>query len=92
MRLFPLAAAFALLGGALLLVGLHVGPPSVDGIEGAYFTRAAGEPAFSGAFHSSGAGLALWSPHDGNLWIGAGLAYCTAAAGALAAAVARRAR
>ncbi len=52
-------------------------------VEGAYFTRAAGVPAYSGVFTGWGRGLGLLSPGDGNLWLGAGIALLVAAVGGL---------
>ena len=83
MTLPRLSLALALVGGGLVAAGLVVGPAEVAGIEGAYFTRAAGTPAYSSVFTDWGQGLALLSLHDGNLWLGAGLALLLAAAGAL---------
>jgi hypothetical protein len=66
------ALAVACVGGiALIVTGLIIGKPAV-GIEGAYFNRSVGRPAFSGVFAQSGTGLL--DPSDGNLWIGAGIA------------------
>jgi hypothetical protein len=59
------------LGIALIVVGLIVGKPEV-GIEGAYFNRSVGAPAYSGIVLRSGPGL--FDPADGNLWMGAGVA------------------
>lgn len=56
---------------ALIVSGVEIGKPSV-GIEGAYFGRPAGVPAFSGVFARTGTGLL--DPADGNLWLGAGIA------------------
>jgi hypothetical protein len=88
MTLPRLSLLLALVGVALALAGLLVGPAEVAGIEGAYFSRAAGTPAYSSVFTDWGEGLALLSPHDGNLWLGAGIALLAAAAGALIAHVA----
>jgi hypothetical protein len=41
--------------------------------EGAYFDRANGVPAYAGVFSQSRPGLL--DPADGNLWIGAGVAF-----------------
>ncbi|MBS1868576.1 MAG: hypothetical protein JSS99_02835 [Actinobacteria bacterium] len=83
MTLPRLSLLLALLGAALAVAGVLVGPAHFTGIEGAYFTRAAGEPPFDSALRTWGAGLALLSPRDGNLWLGAGVALLLAAAGAL---------
>lgn len=60
------------LGVVLVGVGLIVGPPSIS-FEGAYFDRANGVPAYAGVFSQSKPGLL--DPADGNLWIGAGIAF-----------------
>jgi hypothetical protein len=83
MTLPRLSLVLALVGVALTLAGLLTGPAEVTGIEGAYFTRAAGTPAQSSVFADWGQGLALLSSHDGNLWLGAGFALLFAAAGGL---------
>lgn len=62
--------ASCFVGVALIVTGLIIGTPS--GIEGAYFNRSVGVPAFAGTFAQSRAGLL--DPSDGNLWIGAGIA------------------
>lgn len=89
MTLPRLSLLLALAGGALVLAGVFVGGDWswVSYIEGAYFTREAGEPAYSGVFTGSWDtdGPQLLSTHDGNLWLGAGLALLLAAAGALLA-------
>jgi hypothetical protein len=79
MSLPRLSLLLALVGAALIFVGVVVGPASVAGIEGAYFTRAAGIPAHDGVFSAWGRGLELLSPGDGNLWLGAGIAFAVAA-------------
>jgi hypothetical protein len=76
MRSLRTAAALAILGAELVVVGVAVGRPEV-GVEGAYFTRASRHAAYPGVFHHTGTGL--FSPADGNLWIGAGPACCAAA-------------
>ena len=86
MMLPRLSLALVFVGGALVLAGVLTGGDTswVDGIEGAYFTRAAGTAAYSGAFDvMSDAGPRLLSLHDGNLWLGAGLALLLAAVGGL---------
>ncbi len=83
MSLPRLSLLLALAGTALALTGVLVGSASVSGIEGAYFTRATGGPAYSRVFSASGSGLSLLSPSDGNLWLGTGIALLLAAAGAL---------
>jgi hypothetical protein len=85
MTLPRLSLLLALVGTALALAGVLVGPAHFTGIEGAYFTRAAGTPGMDSAFTTWGMGLALLSPGDGNLWLGAGIALLLAAAGALLA-------
>jgi hypothetical protein len=85
MTLPRLSSLLALVGGSLIAAGALVGPASVTGIEGAYFTRAAGTPAYSGTFSTAGDGLALLSPGDGNLWLGAGIALLLVACGGLLA-------
>jgi hypothetical protein len=82
-----ISLVLALLGGALALAGVLVGPAGFA-IEGASFTRAAGTAAYSGVFNDWGSGDTLLSPDDGNLWLGAGLALLVAAAGVLFAHVA----
>jgi len=83
MTLPRLSLLLALAGVALALAGIFVGPASFAGVDGAYFTRAAGSAAHSGVFTAWGTGLSLLSPGDGNLWLGAGIALLVAAAGAL---------
>ena len=88
MTLPRLSLLLALVGGLLVAAALATGGDTswVEGIEGAYFTRAAGTPAYSGAFDvMSDAGPRLLSPHDGNLWLGAGIACLLLAGGALLA-------
>ena len=80
MTLPRLSLWLALVGAALLAAGVLIGPATFTGIEGAYFTRAAGAPAHSSAFTAWGTGLSLASPSDGNLWLGAGLVLLVAAA------------
>lgn len=87
MTLGRLSLLLALVGGALVLVGALAGPAHFTGIEGAYFTRAAGTPALERAFRTWGDGLGLLIPRDGNLWLGAGLACLLLAGGALLARV-----
>jgi hypothetical protein len=79
-----LSLLLALVGAALVLAGVLTGGDTswVGGIEGAYFTRAAGTPAYSGIFDAIGEPRLL-SVHDGNLWLGAGIALLLAAAGGL---------
>jgi hypothetical protein len=74
MRLSRVAVLLALLGAALVLIGVGVGAPTPTGVEGAYFTRASGTPAYSGVF--TGSGLSLLDTGDGNLWLGAGIVCC----------------
>jgi hypothetical protein len=86
MRLPRLSLLLALLGAGLVAAGIVIGGDTswVDGIEGTYFTRAAGTPAHSGVFDViSYSGPRLLSLHDGNLWLGAGIALLLAAAGGL---------
>ncbi len=87
MSLPRLSLLLALAGAALVLVGALVGGDTswVGGIEGATFTRAVGTPAYSGVFSGTfnPDGPQLLSLHDGNLWLGAGIALLLAAAGAL---------
>jgi len=79
MRLVHLAFLLAIVGVALVLMGVGVGLPTMpDHIEGAYFTRASGTPAYSGVF-SGELSVALFDVDDGNLWIGAGLVCCVQA-------------
>jgi hypothetical protein len=83
MTLLRLSLLLALVGGLLVAAGVGIGPDmSWSSIEGAYFTRAAGTPAYSSVFTG---GPRLLSLHDGNLWIGAGIALLLAAAGGLLA-------
>jgi hypothetical protein len=92
MTLPRLSLVLALVGAGLVLAGALVGGDMswVGGIEGATFTRAAGTPAYSGVFSGSfnPDGPQLLSLHDGNLWLGAGIALLLAAFGALLAHVA----
>jgi len=69
-----------LVGIGLMIAGLIIGTPTL-GLEGGYFNRSIGPPAFSGVVARSGNGLL--DPSDGNLWIGAGLAILGATAVAL---------
>ena len=85
MTLPRLSLLLALIGAGLVVAGVLVGPAHFTGSEGAYFTRAAGTPAMDSALTTWGAGLALLSPGDGNLWLGAGIALLLVAAGALLA-------
>ena len=83
-----LSALLALSGGLFVAAGLMIGADTswVDGIEGAYFTRAAGRPSYSGVFDVlSDSGPRLLSPHDGNLWLGAGVVLLLAALATLVA-------
>lgn len=83
MTLPRLSLVLALAGATLVLAGVLMGPASVDRLEGAWFTRAAGDAAISRSFRVSGSGLSLLGPGDGNLWLGAGIALLVAAAGGL---------
>jgi hypothetical protein len=88
MTLPRLSLLLALLGGLLVAAALAIGGDTswVQRIEGAYFTRAAGRPAYSGAFEAmSDSGPQLLSLHDGNLWLGAGIACLLLAGGGLLA-------
>jgi hypothetical protein len=58
-------------GVILIVVGLVIGTPNPS-VQGAYFDRANGVPAYAGVFSASKPGV--FDPADGNLWIGAGLA------------------
>ena len=77
MTLPRLSLLLAILGGLLVAAGILIGGDTswVGGIEGAFFTRAAGTPAYSGVFSGSfdPDGPQLLSLHDGNLWLGAGV-------------------
>ncbi|HKG04743.1 MAG TPA: hypothetical protein VKB03_16340 [Conexibacter sp.] len=84
MTLPRLSLVLALTGVGLALAGVLVGPAGLE-IEGAYFTRAAGTPAHSGVFNDWSSGDTLLSPHDGNLWLGAGIVCLLLAGGALLA-------
>jgi len=84
MTLPRLSLLLTLVGGALVLVGVLVGPPGFAGIEGAWFTRAAGMPAHSRAFTVWGED-SLLSTGDGNLWLGAGIGLLLVALAALVA-------
>ncbi len=67
-----------MIGGiALVVTGLIVGEPHPV-VEGAYFNRSVGAPAFAGVFATSRP--EAFDPGDGNLWIGAGLALLLAGA------------
>jgi hypothetical protein len=87
MTLPRLSLLLALVGAGLVLAGTLVGGDTswIRGFEGATFTRAAGTPAYSGVFSGSfnPDGPQLLSLHDGNLWLGAGIALLLAAAGGL---------
>lgn len=87
MRWIRTAATLTILGAGAIAAGIAVGPAKV-GVEGAYFTRATGRPAYAGFVRHRGTGL--FSPRDGNLWIGAGLTCCLAALVVLALAVRAR--
>jgi hypothetical protein len=83
-RLHWIVAALTLVGAALVVTGVVVGPAAL-GIEGAYFTRAAGTPAYEGVFTDWSSGDALLSVQDGNLFLGGGIACLLIASGALVA-------
>jgi hypothetical protein len=85
MSLARLSLLLALVGAALVVVGLLVGPADLLRAEGAYFMRAAGTAAHGGSFHVVSSGDVLLSPRDGNLWLGAGIACLVLSGGALAA-------
>ena len=80
------------MGAGLVVAGILIGPDtSWFGIQGAYFTRAAGAPAYEGTQTAWADEPQLLSLHDGNLWLGAGIACCAFALGLLVAGrVARR--
>lgn len=81
MTLPRLSLLLALAGGLLVAVGVGIGPDmSWSTIEGASFTRAAGTPAYSSVFTG---GPQLLSLHDGNLWLGAGIALLLTSVGGL---------
>jgi hypothetical protein len=84
MTLPRLSLVLALVGAGLVLAGVLTGGDTswIEGIEGASFTRAAGTPAYSGVFDTIG-DPRLLSLHDGNLWLGAGIALLLAAAAGL---------
>ena len=63
-------AVLCLVGVGLIVTGLVVGQPST-GIEGAYFNRSVGVPAYSGVFAHTATNLL--DPADGNLWLGGGI-------------------
>jgi hypothetical protein len=65
-----LLAMICLVGVAFVVTGLVIGKPSME-IEGAYFSRSVGVPAYSGVFAHKGPGLL--DPANGNLWLGAGI-------------------
>jgi hypothetical protein len=67
-------------GVVLVVVGLIVGAPTVR-VEGAYFDRSNGVPAYAGVFSQSRPGLL--DPADGNLWLGAGVVLILLAVGAV---------
>ena len=73
-------AFFLCLGVTLIVVGVIVGGPHV-GIEGAYFNRSIGAPAYAGVYATNHQGLL--DPSDGNLWLGAGVALVVATCGSL---------
>jgi hypothetical protein len=75
MRLIHAAALLALLGAGLVLTGVLIGSPPVLGIEGAYFTRASGTPAYSSIFSAFPPDHVL-DVDDENLWLGAGIVCC----------------
>lgn len=85
MTLPRLSLLLALVGGLLVAAGLLVGGDMswIGDFEGATFTRGAGTPAYSGVFSGSfdPDGPQLLSLHDGNLWLGAGIALLLAALG-----------
>jgi len=73
--------ALLIAGVALVLVGVVVGSPETTSIEGAFFTRAAGELDGAGILEATDRGLL--DPADGNLWLGAGVALLVAGAAQL---------
>lgn len=76
-----IATVAAALAVVLVVVGLIIGEPRA-GVEGAYFNRSIGVPAYSGFVARTGPGV--FDPADGNLWLGAGVALAVASAVALA--------
>jgi hypothetical protein len=89
-RLYQLAAAFALAAIACCVVAYlrrhHLNFDNF-GIEGAYFNRSVGAPAYAGVFSGKGNALSPFHPLDSYLWLGAGIAF---ALSGLAVAVAGR--
>jgi hypothetical protein len=93
-RLYVSAAAFALSAVACAVVAFlrrHSLGDAVAGIEGAYFNRSVGAPAYAGVFSSweNGTVFDPFHPLNADLWLGAALAFALVAA--VLAAVTRRA-
>lgn len=78
-RVLKLPLILAVVGAVLIVVGVAVGEPDIE-IEGAYFNQSVEEE--SGAAVLSEVGPGLLSPADGNLWLGAGIAFLVIAVGA----------
>lgn len=81
-RVLNLPLILWVVGAVLIVVGVAVGEPDIE-IEGAYFNRSVGEQADTGVLSEVGPGLL--SPADGNLWLGAGIAFLVIAVGAAVA-------
>lgn len=80
-RLDKIALWVVIVGAALVVAGVIIGPPEgvVDlSIQGAYFNRDVGSPAFADDAHAPVSSAGLLDPSDGNLWLGAGIALLAA--------------
>ena len=85
-RLDKIALWLGILGAALIVTGVIIGRPEgvVDlTIQGAYFNRDVGSPAFADDAHAPVSSAGLLDLSDGNLWLGAGVALLAASAVAL---------
>jgi len=82
-RLDKITVLLGIVGAALIITGVIIGKPDgvVDlSIQGAYFNREVGSPAFADDAHTPAASAGLLDPSDGNLWLGAGIVLVVASA------------
>lgn len=82
-RLDKIALWLGVVGVALIVTGVIIGRPDavVDlSIQGAYFNRDVGSPAFADDAQAPVSSAGLLDPSDGNLWLGAGIALVAAGA------------
>ncbi len=95
-RLDRIALWLGLVGTALIVTGVIVGRPDVVvdlGIQGAYFNRDVGAPAFiDNQTYTTTPSAGLLDLSDGNVWLGAGIALLAASAVVLLARLLRARR